>query len=86
MAIPRKELSQKCSSCHGQGTIRSVNGRWLAWLRLKGGLTLRDVAARAKVSHTTIVDVERNRQRPSRSVRGVYAALERRLKGEGAIK
>jgi transcriptional regulator with XRE-family HTH domain len=55
------------------------------WLRLKAELTLRDVASRAKVSHTTVADIERNRQQPSRSVRMVYSNIERRLQQEGAI-
>lgn len=83
MVKPRKTRVWKCPTCKQKHD--RVNGRWLQWLRLKAGLTLREVATKAKVSHTFIRDIERNVNNCTRSVRGVYSNIERKLQQEGVI-
>ena len=55
------------------------------WLRLKADKTLRDVATRAKVSHTYVSDIEQNKRKCTKPVRGVYSNIERKLQQEGVI-
>jgi len=83
MAIPRKTRSWKCPTCKAKH--ETVNGRWLMWLRLKADKTLRDVATRAKVSHTYVSDIEQNKRKCTKPVRGVYSNIERKLQQEGVI-
>ena len=77
MAKPKATRSWKCPTCGAKH--EAVNGRYLMWVRLKALKTLRDVAKAAKVSHTYVADIERNKRRCTPAVRRVYAAIEKEV-------
>lgn len=83
MAQPKEFVQTKCQAC---GTrVKRVNGRWLAWIRKKAGRTMRDVAARAKISAAHVNDVEKNKRTCPRKLRMVYSNIYRRLQQEGEV-
>ncbi len=82
MANPKEKRVVKCPTCGGKREV--VNGRWLAWVRNKAGMTMRDVAKKAKVSAPFINDIEHNKRSCTRKVRMVYAAAWRRVQQAAA--
>lgn len=58
-----------CPRCRGNGTITVFNGAALRKSREQTGLSLREVARRAKIAAPYLCDIELDRRTPSREVR-----------------
>lgn len=76
MREPKKLAPHTCGHC-GM-TRQTLNGAWLRWVRERAGLSLREVARRAKLTPAFLSDIERGNRHATPRVEAAYAGLQTR--------
>lgn len=70
------KMKASCDKCNGSGTIMQVNPAKLREIRVKAGLSLRDLAKRGDVTAPYLSDVERGRRNFTLRLEKLYGALK----------
>ena len=68
-------VKRTCLHCNGTGGPLVLSGEWMQKARRKAGLTLREVARRAKFSAAFVSDCELGRRAANAKLEKIYLAL-----------
>lgn len=71
------KVKATCDKCNGSGVILEVNPAKLREIRVKAGLSLRDLAERGDLTAPYLSDVERGRRNFTPRLEKLYAKLDK---------